>query len=201
MESGETLTLGGAALTASNGATLTLDNNSAISVTADSAIDNTSLTNDAPTDSITVAGGVTLTLDDTTVNGGQINGSGIVGVRFSDTLTLGGVTVSSGQIADAGTLEANGGTFIVGSGVTISGSGSVLITDGGTADFQDAFDQNVTFFGAGTLDLAQPTSFDASHTIAGLVVGNAIDLTNNASVISTVISGSTLTVTKTAAAR
>ncbi len=194
VESGATLTLDGATLTAASGSTLTLDNDSTISVTADSAVDNTSLTNEASADSVTINSGSTLTLDDTTASGGQISGGGTLSVDTNDTLTLDGVTVGGGQIANAGSLEANGGTFTIDGGVTISGSGSVLITNGGTADFQGAFDQNVTFSGAGTLELAQPTSFNSSHTIGGLAVGDVIDLADDTSVISTVISGSTLTI-------
>ena len=91
---------------------------------------------------------------------------GTIHIDNAATFTLEATTITGGTITNDGTLEANGAIFIVDSSATISGSGSVLITGGGTADFMDAFNQNVTFSGAGTLELANPSAFHG--TISGL---------------------------------
>jgi probable HAF family extracellular repeat protein len=114
-------------------------------------------------------------------------------VASGDTLTLAGATITGVSITDNGTIAADGGTFTVSSTASISGSGNVEITNGGTADFLDAFNQAVTFLGAGTLQLAQSASFTA--TVSGLTPGDAnqiLDLGGFASHV-----GDTFTVTAT----
>ena len=121
------------------------------------------------------------------INSEDISGAGQIG-NWSSELTLintscgtidanssgGTLTLDTGcnTIINAGTLEANGGMLDVNSNV--SGCGDVVITGGGIADFQDAFDQNVTFTGAGTLGLAQCYG----GTVSGFSTGDALDLTN-----------------------
>ena len=85
------------------------------------------------------------------------------------------VTTFTGlDVINNGTLEVNGGTLVVDATSTVGGTGSVEVTNGGLADFQGAFGQNVTFtgFGAGTLELAQ----SYGGTISGFGAGDALDL-------------------------
>ena len=144
---------------------------------------------------ITIGGGGVLTLSDGgAIDDGTINdtdlidviGSGAidnnasvtgdqVNVESGQTLTL-AATLDLQYLDNAGTLEANGGTFTIDSGTSIFGPGSVLITGGGTANFQDAFNQAITFSGAGTLELAQSASFGA--TVTGFNSGDVVDLTD-----------------------
>jgi len=84
---------------------------------------------------------------------------------------------TSGSLANSGNLLANGGTLVISEAITgngsatISGSNSVL-------DLQMASTQNVTFASGahGILQLENAPSY--TGTIAGLVSGDAIDLTN-----------------------
>ena len=70
-------------------------------------------------------------------------------------------------VANKGTLAANGGTLNVTNDV--SDTGSVTITAGGLANFLAAFQQNVTFNGAGTLVLGHSLSYGG--TISGFGIG------------------------------
>ena len=54
---------------------------------------------------LTIDSGQTLTLDGTTVTGGNITDSGTVHVDAAKTLTLSGVALSGGAITNAGTIE------------------------------------------------------------------------------------------------
>jgi len=116
--------------------------------------------------------------------------------------TADNLTIDTGQaITNSGTLEANGGTLIVDDAV--NGTGAETISNSGIMQFQTSVSagQTVTFADAtGTLALADPGDFHGS--IAGLAVGNTIDLTNIApdDILSTAISGSQLVVTETEAA-
>jgi hypothetical protein len=56
----------------------------------------------------------------------------------------------------------------------VGGSGNVAIAGGGLAEFAGTFNQDVTFSGAGTLDLAQVYG----GTVTGFGAGDGIDLTN-----------------------
>jgi probable HAF family extracellular repeat protein len=149
------------------GSVLAIDSGAILTVTT--AIDNAG-TIDFDSTGGTISGGAIVDQDlidviapgtiDANVIGGQIT------IESGATLTVNG-TLNLQNLDDEGTLAANGGTLTVDSGTSIFGAGSVLIANGGTADFQGAFDQNVTFgSGGGTLELAQAASFDTSHVIA-----------------------------------
>jgi hypothetical protein len=96
------------------------------------------------------------------------NGLGLVNEGTIDANISGGtliINTSGDSVTNNGTLEAiHGGTLIVDSNVT--GSGSVAIGGGGTIDFVGTMSENVTFSGAGTLELGAPSSFAA--IIAGI---------------------------------
>ena len=114
--------------------------------------------------------GSTIDLSFTQINDGALTiGSGATLDIEAPGATLDGVTVTNN-----GTIEVNSGLLFVTSTSSVGGSGTVLIESGGYADFAVAFDQNVTFSGAGTLALAQ----SYSGTITGFGADDALDLTN-----------------------
>ena len=116
----------------------------------------------------------TLALSDgTTVTGGTM----IIGCEGAVEVENGGATLYGVNIINNGVMDVNGGTFTVDSASNVSGSGYVLITNGGLANFADDFEQNVTFQGAGTLELQQSLSgSDYSGIITGFGAGDTIDL-------------------------
>jgi hypothetical protein len=84
------------------------------------------------------------------------------------------LTINTGAtITNSGTLEANGGSLVVNDAVT--GTGSGMITGGGTLTFNGNFQQNVTFSGAGTVVLPEAADLYLG-TIFGLGSGDKIDL-------------------------
>ena len=111
-----------------------------------------------------------------TVNAGSFGIADNAGSAATVTITGAGTVATASTLwlgaGSAALIIADGGTLDVTGAAT--GTGSVLITNGGIADFQGAFDQSVTFSGAGTLELAQSDG----GTISGLGVGGVLDLTN-----------------------
>ena len=170
---------------------------------------------------LTLAGtGVTLLFDDTgTVS---LNGATIAGANTGETLENNANTISgAGQIgngngdltlqndangqttAQGGTLTidasvTNNGTMTAASGATliltgtVSGTGSTVVDAGGTVVVNALDQQAITYDGVGALQIT-PTG-NLTGAINGLVQGDVIDFTNNTSITSTSISGSTLTV-------
>ena len=86
------------------------------------------------------------------------------------------LTINTGHtFENDGTLGADGGRLVVDDNV--HGSGSVFITDGGTADFAGTFNQDAAFLGAGTFELHHSGGDDSySATITGFSYGDTIDL-------------------------
>ena len=119
------------------------------------------------TDAVTNQGSYTKTGNGTTVFSLAFTNAGTVDVQ-NGTFEL------SGSVTNNGALHADGGIIDVVSPVT--GTGSVVIGNNGLAEFQNTFDQNVTFSGAGTLYLLQPPSFDTSHTIGGFAPNDTLEL-------------------------
>jgi hypothetical protein len=182
------------------GATLTLegvvDNTGTIDV--DTIINNLSGTGLAISGGVVLEGSGSITLDgsaDSIIGatgggildnaGNTISGSGDIGLNGNGLLSLvnygtveaitGSLVIDTGHtIVNNGTLEANGATLVVDDAV--SGSGQVLVTNGGTADFAAALGENATFSGAGTLGLADPMALNGD--ITGISLGDTIDLTS-----------------------
>ena len=98
---------------------------------------------------------------------------GVIDADGSNPLVL---NTGANTIINAGTLVANGGTLDVDS--SVSGNGTVTITGGGIADFANAFNQDVTLAGAGTLALAHSQANGYTGTVSGFSAGDAIDLTD-----------------------
>ena len=124
----------------------------------------TSETAAATGDTINLNNGSQLVIE----NGATFTDQGTNGTAFtiestsgSGSLTNDGTYLKTGNgqtdidavFTNNGALEVDAGVLIVGSNV--SGSGTVMITGGGAADFLEAFHQNVMFSGAGALQLAR----------------------------------------------
>ena len=143
-----------------------------------------------------VATGAVLTLDDgTTVTGsgtltvhvgsalegsGEIgDGSGLVIDNAGTIEAISGTLTIDDNVTNTGTLEADGGTLSVAGAVTLSGSGgSVLITDGGTADFADTLNEGVAFQGGGNniLELAHSGSLGTVTNFGNGTTGSTGDV-------------------------
>jgi hypothetical protein len=126
--------------------------------------------------SIVVAG--TWTNVDNTISGaGTISGSGQAQFTNQGTVeaidTANALTISTGKaVVNKGVLEASKGALNIADAVT--GAGTVLIKNGGVANFESSFAENVTFQGAnaGVLSLAKADT----GQILGFAAGDKIDL-------------------------
>ena len=138
LDTGNTVTNDGI-LEATNGGTLLIENSTL-----------------ANTGNVQAGAGSQVDLSNATISGGTVStaANGLI-------VGSGASAIDNATIINNGELEI-GGTFTASSGATISGSGNVVIANGGVADFLDAFNQAVTFVGAGTLELAQSSSFNAT---------------------------------------
>ncbi len=116
--------------------------------------------------SITNTGMLEATSGTLTIDPSSIDNSGLLEANG------GALTIDATPVINTGTLEANDGTLLITGNVT--GSGDVVITGGGLADFSGTFNQNVVFTGAGTLELAQAFG----GTVTGFNTGDVLDLTN-----------------------
>ncbi len=103
-----TLTLAGATI---DGTTVTDDGT--IHVTADSTIDGNAVV-DGDVGGLTVDGGVTLTLDDATLENLNVTNNGTLQVDKNDKLTLSQVSIAGGTITDAGSIDVTGDSTLSG---------------------------------------------------------------------------------------
>ncbi len=78
-------------------------------------------------------------------------------------------------LVNNGSLVVNGGTITLENSAVVSGSGQALIM-GGTLVAGGAYDQNVTFEGAGTLILDQSQGYGATVSGFSTVGANFLDL-------------------------
>ena len=115
--------------------------------------------------------------------GNPVTNAGLIEATNGGTLTI------DDSVVNSGTLAANGGILdVVGA---VSGSGSATISGVGMLELGGTDAQTVTFNGAGTLKL--DGSSDFTGTVAGLAIGDVIDLANT-TVTTAIWNGSTLTV-------
>jgi len=147
------LTAGLVGATLTGGGTVTLSASSNSSISGEGSSDFTNQNN-----TISGAGSIT---DMTLTNGGTIDAT-----SASTALQI----HTTNAVTNNGILEANAGTLDVLDAVT--GSGTALITRGGTMSFSAAFGENVAFQGPGNLVL----SAAYAGTISGLAVGDSVDL-------------------------
>jgi hypothetical protein len=187
-------TISGETLQGASVANTSLNNSGLVHVTgsAISVLNNVSLNDTAGSSAaLTIDSGSTLNLTNSTINGGALTNSGSLdavsgtNVLNSVSVTNSGVieassstlTIASGALTNNGRLLVASGTLTVSEAVTGSGSAAISGTNS-TLEFGAASNQNTTFSNGamGTLKLD-----DASHytgTIAGLVSGDAVNLTN-----------------------
>ena len=123
-----------------------------------------------------------------TISGATVSNAGTI--EATDLATL---TIDSSTINNSGLLEATGGGTLVIDG-NVTGGGSAAISGGGMLELGGTDAQAVAVSGAGTLKL--DGSSDFTGTVAGLAIGDVIDLANTI-VATAVWNGSTLTVNGT----
>ena len=116
--------------------------------------------------SITNTGTLEATSGTLTIDPSSIDNSGLLEANG------GALNIEATPVVNTGTLEANNSTLLITGNVT--GSGDVVITGGGLANFSGSFNQNVVFTGAGTLELAHAFG----GTVSGFKTGDVLDLTN-----------------------
>ncbi len=177
IEVGETTT---ATLTLDGGATLT---GGALSIggtgivdvedSTGATFDGVSVTNDGAID-VGKTTKATLTID----GGTTMTGDGVLLIGHKGTIDVeSSLTLDPASLTNHGKLEVtNGATLDV--DVNVSGSGSVMIAGGATADFTGTFDENATFVGPGTLELAHTLGGAYGGTITGFGPADAVDLTD-----------------------
>ena len=136
---------------------------------------------------ITADHGTTVDLANSTITGGTVNIAGVLDATGTSAIvdatidnagtiksTGGGtLTIDAGALDNSGALKVTHGSTLDVSADVI-GDGTVIIKNGGQADFTGAFDEDVTFSRAGTLALAQ----GYTGIVTGFGKGDAIDLTN-----------------------
>ncbi len=165
-------TISGGGLTIGGGSTLNIAYGSN---DLGATLDDVSVSNSGTIQIGTLAGDLTLKLEDgTTISGGTIS------VGAYSTLALNGATISGATIDETGTgsdVDVKAGSTITG-GASLN-DGDVSIESGQTLTLGNVTVSGATFnfFGFGdTLKIGQPSSFNGA--IAGLASGDAIDLTS-----------------------
>ena len=211
LDTNNTLTLNGVTVEADDNIVAILTNAGAVTLDSSLTLSPTSAASNSA---------FTLLFDGTgtvALNGATITATGSGEVLENNANTISG----AGQIGNGngdlsvqndadGNITAQGGTLTIDAGVinngtmtaesdatlslngTVSGSGSTVVDAGGTVVVNALDQQAITYDGVGTLQIS-PTG-NLTGAINGLVQGDVIDFTNNASITSTSISGTTLTV-------
>jgi hypothetical protein len=137
------------------------------------------LTTDATIDSLTLNASDTLT----TQSGVDLSIGAGVSVATGAVLTIAGIATADGAIANAGSIVVSGGLTDLRGAVT--GAGGFTIKGGATLEFGGSDAETVTFASAtAALKIDHPSSF--TGTLAGLVVGDTIDLAGITAVSATV---------------
>jgi len=144
-----------------------------IDVTGDSTINDNAVLNKGD---LTVESGVTLTLDNVTVNGTAITDAASSIIRVDSGITQ----ISGGSIINDGTLEVGAGSKLV-IDDNVSGTGSLNISGGATLEFVGHDNgEAVTFLANGTLEIdtkiAPHGTLIFGGEISGVTANNKIDL-------------------------
>ena len=133
VDSGQTLTLSGTEII---GGTINDFSGSTIDVAGHSKIDGNATLNNG---GVTLENGVTLTLDNVTVNGttfADTASGAIIQVDSGDTLNLNNAMINGGAVTDHGTIDISGAVTLD-SGVAVNG-GAMSIASGATLDIENA---------------------------------------------------------------
>jgi hypothetical protein len=125
---------------------------------------------------------------------GHFDNEGTIAVADGATLYLTDYADSAGDNQNNGTISVSAGSRLIFTGsVPLTGSGSLVINDGGTLELQSgAVAETVNFNGTGTLQL--DPNVVLTGAIAGLAVGDTIDFAQGA-VTGVDLNGTSLTVT------
>ena len=103
----------------------TIDDTGTLLVSASSEIENATV-NGGDVGGLTVNGGVTLTLDDATLENLDVSNNGTL--QVDDDVALSGVMISGGAIDDTGALVVSGSSEI--ENATINGGGYIAVNGG-----------------------------------------------------------------------
>ena len=161
---GANLFLAGATVTGG-----TIMDDGAIHVTANSTIDGNAVV-DGDIGVLTVDGGVTLTLDDATLENLDVTNGGTL--RVNGSVTLSGVTVNGGTIDDTGTLLVSASSEI--ENATVNGGGDITVTGGQILTLDAVTLDNVTV--SGSVSNASTLTIDDTVTLSGATInGGTID--------------------------
>jgi autotransporter family porin len=103
----------------------------------------------------------------------SFDNEGTIAVTNGDTLSLRALSLGSGTHTNNGTISVGSGSRLIFSG-SLSGTGSMVIQDGGTLEVQSgALADSVNFAGVGTLQVDGPNL--VTGTLSGLASGDVID--------------------------
>ena len=155
IDSSGVLTIVGGANLFLAGATVTggmITDDGTIHVTANSAIDGNAVV-DGDVGVLTVDSGVTLTLDDATLENLNVTNGGALQVDGGDTLTLTKVSIAGGMITDDGTIDVTGNSTIDGNAVVDGDVGGLTVDGGVTLTLDDATLENLNVNNSGTLEV------------------------------------------------
>ena len=164
---GANLFLAGATVT---GGTITDDGT--IHVTANSTIDGNAVV-DGDVGGLTVDGGVTLTLDDATLENLNVTNGGTLRIDGGDTLTLSKVSIAGGTITDAGNIDVTGDSTLSG-GVSLD-NGALTVESEVTLTLAGATIDGTTITDDGTIHVTANSTIDGNAVVDGDVGGLTVD--------------------------
>ena len=164
---GANLFLAGATVT---GGTITDDGT--IHVTANSTIDGNAVV-DGDVGGLTMDGGVTLTLDDATLENLNVTNGGTLRIDGGDTLTLSKVSIAGGTITDAGNIDVTGDSTLSG-GVSLD-NGALTVESEVTLTLAGATIDGTTITDDGTIHVTANSTIDGNAVVDGDVGGLTVD--------------------------
>ena len=161
------LFLAGATVT---GGTITDDGT--IHVTANSTIDGNAVV-DGDVGVLTVDSGVTLTLDNATLENLNVTNGGALQVDGGDKLTLSKVSIAGGTITDAGNIDVTGDSTLDG-GVSLN-NGALTVESEVTLTLAGATIDGTTITDDGTIHVTANSTIDGNAVVDGDVGGLTVD--------------------------
>ena len=142
-----------------------IDDTGTLLVSGSSEIENATV-NGGDVGGLTVNGGVTLTLDEATLENLDVSNNGTL--QVDDNVALSGVMISGGAIDDTGALLVSGSSEI--ENATINGGGDIAVNGGQILTLDAVTLENLYVINDGTLKI------DDSVTLSGVTInGGTID--------------------------